>query len=89
MNIETVVTLPEDLKAALDRRAPSPLDRDELVLGIHHEVDLAASARAPEMQAPLGTVSPGRPRPQVLEHEPLEGRPVGFVASVQGTAGPE
>jgi len=31
MNIETVIALPEDLKAALDRRAPSPPARDELV----------------------------------------------------------
>jgi len=31
MNIETVVVLPEDLKAALDRRAPSPSERDGLV----------------------------------------------------------
>ena len=31
MNIETLVALPEDLKAALDRRAPSPRERNELV----------------------------------------------------------
>ena len=31
MNIETLVALPEDLRAALDRRAPSPPERDELV----------------------------------------------------------
>lgn len=31
MNVETVVTLPEDLKAALDRRAASASERDELV----------------------------------------------------------
>src|SRR6266571_2569513 len=31
MSIETLVVLPEDLKAALDRRAPSPPERDELV----------------------------------------------------------
>jgi len=31
MNIETVVALPEDLKATLDRRAPSPSERDGLV----------------------------------------------------------
>lgn len=31
MNIETVVSLPEDLRAALDRRATSPSERDELV----------------------------------------------------------
>jgi hypothetical protein len=31
MNIETLVALPEDLKAALDRRAHSPSERDELV----------------------------------------------------------
>ena len=31
MNIETLVALPEDLKAALDRRAPSRPDRDKLV----------------------------------------------------------
>ena len=30
MNIETVVALPEDLKAALDRRAPNPAERDGL-----------------------------------------------------------
>ena len=27
--VETLVTLPGDLKAALDRRAPNPLQRDE------------------------------------------------------------
>ena len=32
MNIETLVALPEDLKAVLDRRAPSPPERDELVV---------------------------------------------------------
>ena len=31
MNIETVIALPEDLKVALDRRAPSRPERDELV----------------------------------------------------------
>ena len=31
MNIETLVALPEDLKAKLDRRAPSPPERNELV----------------------------------------------------------
>ena len=31
MQIDTVVALPEDLKAALDRRAPSPPERSELV----------------------------------------------------------
>ena len=31
MNIETLVALPEDIKAALDRRAPSPPERSELV----------------------------------------------------------
>ena len=31
MNIETLVALPEDIKAALDRRAPSPPERNELV----------------------------------------------------------
>ena len=31
MSVETVVALPEDLQAALDRRAPSPPERDELV----------------------------------------------------------
>jgi hypothetical protein len=31
MNIETLVALPADLKAALDRRAPSPPERNELV----------------------------------------------------------
>ena len=29
--VETLVTLPDDLKAALDRRAPEPPERDELV----------------------------------------------------------
>ena len=29
--VETVVALPEDLKAALDRRAPGGPERDELV----------------------------------------------------------
>lgn len=32
MNIETVVNLPEDVKAALDRHAVSPAERDELVV---------------------------------------------------------
>ncbi len=31
MTVETVVALPDDLKAALDRRAPSAPERDELV----------------------------------------------------------
>lgn len=31
MTIETVVALPDDLKLALDRRAPSPPERDELI----------------------------------------------------------
>lgn len=31
MNVETLVVLPEDLKAALDSRASSPPERDELV----------------------------------------------------------
>jgi metal-responsive CopG/Arc/MetJ family transcriptional regulator len=31
MSTETVVALPEDLKAALDRRAPNPPQRDELI----------------------------------------------------------
>ena len=31
MNIETLVALPEDIKAALDCRAPSPPERNELV----------------------------------------------------------
>ncbi len=31
MKIETVVALPDDLKAVLDRRAPSPPERDELI----------------------------------------------------------
>ena len=31
MNVATLVALPEDIKAALDRRAPSPPERDELV----------------------------------------------------------
>jgi len=29
--VETVVALPEDLRAALDRRAPNGADRDEIV----------------------------------------------------------
>ncbi|HZF12929.1 MAG TPA: hypothetical protein VFE33_29420 [Thermoanaerobaculia bacterium] len=29
--VETLVTLPDDLKADLDRRAPNPPERDELV----------------------------------------------------------
>ena len=31
MSIETVVALPDDLKAVLHRRAPSPPERDELI----------------------------------------------------------
>ena len=31
MSIETVVSLPEDLKAALDRRAPNPSERDKII----------------------------------------------------------
>ena len=31
MNIETLVALPEDLRVTLDRRAPSPPERNELV----------------------------------------------------------
>jgi hypothetical protein len=31
MIIETVVALPDDLRLALDRRAPSPPERDELI----------------------------------------------------------
>jgi len=31
MSVETVVALPEDLKVALDRRAPNPPERDELI----------------------------------------------------------
>ena len=31
MSVETTVVLPEDLKADLDRRAPTPPERDELV----------------------------------------------------------
>jgi len=31
MSTETVVALPEDLKAALDRRAPNPPERDEII----------------------------------------------------------
>ena len=31
MSIETVVALPEDLKAVLDRRAPNPSERDALI----------------------------------------------------------
>ena len=31
MTIETIVALPDDLKQALDRRAPSKLERDELI----------------------------------------------------------
>src|SRR5437763_10031573 len=31
MTIETIVALPDDLKLALDRRAPSPPERDELI----------------------------------------------------------
>jgi len=29
--VETLVALPDDLKATLDRRAPNPAERDELV----------------------------------------------------------
>jgi len=32
MSVETLVVLPEDLKAVLDRRAPSPPERNELVV---------------------------------------------------------
>ena len=32
MNVDTVVALPEDLKTALDRRAPSPPERDKLIV---------------------------------------------------------
>jgi metal-responsive CopG/Arc/MetJ family transcriptional regulator len=31
VSTETVIALPDDLKAALDRRAPNPPERDELV----------------------------------------------------------
>ena len=31
MSVDTVIALPDDLKAALDRRAPSPPERDELI----------------------------------------------------------
>lgn len=31
MSTETVIALPDDLKAALDRRAPNPPERDELI----------------------------------------------------------
>jgi len=31
VNVATLVALPEDIKAALDRRAPNPPERDELV----------------------------------------------------------
>ena len=31
MSTETVVALPDDLRAALDRRAPNPPERDELI----------------------------------------------------------
>ncbi len=31
MSIETIVVLPEDLKAILDRRAPNPPARDEII----------------------------------------------------------
>lgn len=31
MSNETVVALPDDVKAVLDRRAPSPPERDELI----------------------------------------------------------
>ena len=32
MTIDTIVALPDDLKAVLDRRAPSPPERNELVV---------------------------------------------------------
>jgi metal-responsive CopG/Arc/MetJ family transcriptional regulator len=32
MSTETTVTLPDDLKAVLDRRAPNPPERNELVV---------------------------------------------------------
>jgi len=32
MRVDTLVFLPEDLKAALDRRAPSPPERNELLV---------------------------------------------------------
>ena len=32
MTIDTIVALPEDLKAALDRRAPNPPERNDLVV---------------------------------------------------------
>jgi metal-responsive CopG/Arc/MetJ family transcriptional regulator len=31
MSTQTVVALPDDLRAALDRRAPNPPERDELI----------------------------------------------------------
>lgn len=31
MTIETLVALPDDLKADLDRRAPDPIERNELI----------------------------------------------------------
>lgn len=31
MSTETLIALPDDLKAALDRRAPNPPERNELV----------------------------------------------------------
>ena len=31
MSTDTVVALPDDLKAVLDRRAPNPPERDELI----------------------------------------------------------
>ena len=31
MTIETIVALPDDLRLALDRRAPSPPERDDLI----------------------------------------------------------
>lgn len=34
MNIETLVALPEDHRATLDRRAPSPPERNELVAAV-------------------------------------------------------
>ncbi len=70
MNIEAVVALPEDLKAALDRRAASPSERDELVAAAlrayfawprpgEDSVDLAViNAHADELNAaaPTGRV---------------------------------
>jgi len=31
MSTDTIVALPDDLKAVLDRRAPTPPERDELI----------------------------------------------------------